>query len=99
VHNGKTAELAEICCPIIAQGKVLGVIGLVAFNKTQRLLLLERKDQLVDFVHRMAELLASKAVESETLPSSERLSSPLITAFWPLIIGARSSIAIKLEQI
>ena len=53
VHNGTTAELAEICCPIIAQGKVIGVIGLVAFSETQRHLLLERKDQLVDFVHRM----------------------------------------------
>ena len=53
VHNGTTAELAEICCPIVAQGKVLGVIGLVAFSETQRHLLLERKDQLVDFVHRM----------------------------------------------
>ena len=79
VHNGKTAELAEICCPIIAQGKVLGVIGLVAFSKTQRLLLLERKDQLVDFVHRMAELLASKAVESETLQNITVVSNQLRT--------------------
>jgi transcriptional regulator with PAS, ATPase and Fis domain len=79
VHIGTTAELAEICCPIIAQGKVLGVIGLVAFSETQRHLLLERKDQLVDFVHRMAELLASKAVESETLQNITVVSNQLRT--------------------
>jgi len=79
VHIGTTAELAEICCPIIAQGKVIGVIGLVAFSETQRHLLLERKDQLVDFVHRMAELLASKAVESETLQNITVVSNQLRT--------------------
>jgi transcriptional regulator with PAS, ATPase and Fis domain len=79
VHHGTTAELAEICCPIIAQGQVLGVIGLVAFSDTQLDLLLERKNQLVDFVHRMAELLASKAVETETLQNITVVSNQLRT--------------------
>jgi len=79
VHIGTTAELAEICCPIIAQGEVLGVIGLVAFNETQRDLLLKRKKQFVDFVHRMAELLASKAVEAETLQNITVVSNQLRT--------------------
>jgi len=79
VHIGTTAELAEICCPIIAQGDVLGVIGLVAFNETQRDLLLKRKKQLMDFVHRMAELLASKAVETETLQHITVVSNQLRT--------------------
>ncbi|MEE8541866.1 MAG: GAF domain-containing protein, partial [Desulfobacterales bacterium] len=67
VRNGTTNELAEICYPIIAHGQVLGVIGLVAFTEAQRHLLLKRKNQLLDFVHRMADLLASKAIETETL--------------------------------
>ena len=79
VHYGTTAELAEICCPIIAQGEVLGVIGLVAFSETQREFLLKRKNQLVDFVHRMAELLASKAVETETLRNITIVSNQLRT--------------------
>jgi len=79
VRNGSTAELAEICCPIIAQNETLGVIGLVAFNETQRNLLLKRKDQLIDFVHRMAELLASKAVETETLQNITVVSNQLRT--------------------
>ena len=79
VHNGTTNELAEICYPIISQGKVLGVIGLVAFTEAQRRLLLKRKDQLLDFVHRMADLLASKAIETETLQHITLVSKQLRT--------------------
>jgi transcriptional regulator with PAS, ATPase and Fis domain len=79
VHIGATAELAEICCPIVARSKVIGVIGLVAFSEFQRNLLLERKDQFLDFVHRMAELLGSKAVEAETLQNITVVSNQLRT--------------------
>ncbi len=79
VHNGTTKELAEVCYPIIAQGKVLGVIGLVAFSEDQRRFLLNRKDQLLDFAHRMAELLASKAIETETLQNMIVVSNQLRT--------------------
>jgi transcriptional regulator with PAS, ATPase and Fis domain len=79
VHNGTTKELAEVCYPIIAQGKVIGVIGLVAFSETQRRFLLDRKEQLLDFVHRMAELLASKAIENETLQNIIIVSNQLKT--------------------
>jgi transcriptional regulator with PAS, ATPase and Fis domain len=79
VHNGTTPELAEICCPITAQNKVIGVIGLVAFSEIQRDILLKRKNQLLDFVQRMAELLASKAVETETLQNITLISNQLRT--------------------
>ena len=79
VRLGTTVELAEICCPIIAQGQVLGVIGLVALTDTQLDFLLKRKKQFVDFVHRMAELLASKAVEAETLQKITVVSNQLRT--------------------
>lgn len=59
-------ELAEICCPIMLHGKALGAIGLVAFDVSQRLFLLERQNELVEFIGRMAELLASKAAEKES---------------------------------
>ncbi len=51
----------------------------MAFSETQRNLLLKRKKQLVDFVHRMAELLASKAVETETLRKITVVSNQLRT--------------------
>lgn len=79
VRLGTTVELAEICCPIIAQGEVLGVIGLVALTDAQQDFLLMRKKQFVDFVHRMAELLASKAVEAETLQKITVVSNQLRT--------------------
>ncbi len=79
VRNGTTDELAEICYPIIAHGQVLGVIGLVAFTEAQRHLLLKRKNQLLDFVHRMADLLASKAIEAETLQKMIIVSNQLRT--------------------
>ncbi|MDM8554989.1 sigma 54-interacting transcriptional regulator [Desulfococcaceae bacterium HSG7] len=79
VHNGTTKELAEVCYPIIAQGEVLGVIGLVAFSEDQRRFLLNRKDQLLDFAHRMAELLASKAIETEILQNMIIVSNQLRT--------------------
>ena len=79
VHHGTTKELAEVCYPIIAQGKILGVIGLVAFSKDQRRFLLNRKDHLLDFAHRMAELLASKAIETETLQNMIVVSNQLRT--------------------
>ena len=79
VRNGTTNELAEICYPIIAHGQVLGVIGLVAFTEVQRHLLLKRKNQLLDFVHRMADLLASKAIETETLQNMTVVSNQLRT--------------------
>ncbi len=79
VHKGTTKELAEVCYPIITRGKVLGVIGLVAFTEEQRSFLLNRKRQLLDFVHRMAELLASKAIENETLQNIIVVSNQLRT--------------------
>ena len=79
VGSGTTKELAEVCYPIISQGKVLGVIGLVAFTEKQRRLLLNRKKQLLDFVQRMAELLASKAVEADTLQNMIVVSNQLRT--------------------
>ncbi len=61
------AELAEVCCPINARGSTVGIIALVAFSEAQRQTLLEQQRDLLDFITRMAELLASKISEQETL--------------------------------
>ena len=63
---GPIPELAEICCPITLSGKALGAIGLVAFNQQQQQFLIERQQELVEFIGRMAELLASKAAETQS---------------------------------
>ena len=67
ILNGSVLELAEICCPINLRGVSLGAIGLVAFDEAQRRFLLERKDEMLEFLGRMAELLASKVAEAATL--------------------------------
>ena len=79
VHSGTTCELAEICCPIIGHGKTLGVIGLVALTEDQRQYLLSRKRQFLVFVIRMAQLLASNAIEAEILQNITVVSNQLRT--------------------
>lgn len=72
-------ELAEICCPITLRGEVLGAIGLVAFDESQRLFLLERQHELLEFISRMAELLASKMAETELMQKQIITSNQLRT--------------------
>lgn len=67
VLQGQTDELAELCSPIHYQGKVIGVIGLVAFDDTQRRLLINNKLSYLTFLQRMSELLAGKIAEQEAL--------------------------------
>lgn len=60
---GTEGELAEVCCPIELDGKVIGIIGLVAFDEEQRSLLIEKKQSLLDFCSKMAYLLSTKTKE------------------------------------
>ncbi|SHJ66304.1 GAF domain-containing protein [Tepidibacter formicigenes] len=53
-------EIADICCPIIMNDKILGVIGLVAFNEDQRDIMLSKKDELMTFISSIAELMSLK---------------------------------------
>jgi len=61
---GGCVETAELSAPIIVEGKILGVIGLVCFDAEQRERLLSRIDSHREFIDRMASLLGTKAVES-----------------------------------
>lgn len=60
---GDEGELAEICCPIELDGKVIGIIGLVAFTEEQREDLLSKKECYLNFCNKMAYLIAIKAKE------------------------------------
>lgn len=59
-YNQQEGELAEICCPIKMEGQVLGIIGLVAFNQVQHSHIVNKSQNLLLFLNRMAELIASK---------------------------------------
>ncbi|MCI9597114.1 MAG: sigma 54-interacting transcriptional regulator [Firmicutes bacterium] len=71
--GGRTyfGELAEICTPIKTRGHIIGIIGLIAFTEEQRSILLDKKRSMVTFVEKMADLLATKAIQQEILEDVE----------------------------
>jgi len=73
----KCDEHAEVCCPIRLDGETVGVIGLIAFKETQRMALIENKENLLSFLDRMADLIASKLKEHESHESLELLAKEL----------------------
>ncbi len=79
VQDGPIDELAEICCPIIGHGKTLGAIGMVAVTEEQRKYLLSRKRRFLEFIHRMGQLLASNAIESDAHQSNIVVTNQLRT--------------------
>lgn len=81
IHYKNCKELGEICSPILLDGKVLGVIGLIAFTEEQRDRLFYDVEAKIDFMCEMAELIATKIRESELLEEQlliERKLSTLI---------------------
>lgn len=77
-------ELAEICTPIVLKGETIGIIGLVAFTEEQKKILFNKKGSMTVFVEKMADLLAAKADQQETLEnvevSRDEMSTVLETA-------------------
>ena len=69
VYAAMENELAEVCCPVKYGERLIGLMGLVAFQEKQREALLGNKDSFMVFLKRMAYLLASKV--SETAISNE----------------------------
>ncbi|MDU2147332.1 MAG: sigma 54-interacting transcriptional regulator [Paeniclostridium sordellii] len=58
--NNICKEFAEVCCPIVYDNKSYGVIGLIAFTQEQADVIKFRKVDLMNFLHRMADLISSK---------------------------------------
>lgn len=72
-------ELAEICTPIKAQEKIIGIIGLVALNEDQRAILLDKRRSMVTFVEKMADLLSAKAMQKKAFNHVELSMSEMST--------------------
>ena len=64
-YDAKEGEMAEICCPIKQGDRILGLIGLVAFNEEQREKIVTNSETLTMFLERMADLIAGKLSETE----------------------------------
>lgn len=56
-------EYAEVCCPIILDDEIVGIIGLVAFDKEQERAIIDNRNYLIDFLESMGTLIATKLLE------------------------------------
>lgn len=79
IHAGNCNETGEICCPIQVDGKGIGVIGLLAFDTIQRQRLFENVDATINFLKKMAELIAAKVKENEIYLEQQRTLKTLTT--------------------
>lgn len=59
-NKEKCKELANIGEPIYLKGEIVGIIGIIAFNKNQKQCLLQKKESLKEFLKYMSLLLESK---------------------------------------
>jgi len=53
-------EFSEVCCPIVCDGKSYGVIGLIAFDEKQAQRINKNRENLINFLGKMADLISSK---------------------------------------
>ena len=65
--KGSCAELAAIGYPIISNGDLLGVIGLVAFNMEQKKKIHRDYDSLIIFLSKLGDLLAGNLKYTNTI--------------------------------
>ena len=72
-------EWAQVCCPIEVEGNIVGIMGLIAFSKSQKDIILENKENLLEFLSKMAELIASKIKENRKTQEISLLANELTT--------------------
>lgn len=83
----KCNEHAEVCCPILLGGKTIGVIGLIAFEASQRQALIGNQDNLMSFLTRMADLIATKLKEFESHEALDLMAKELEVVFESIDTG------------
>jgi len=70
-------EVAEVCSPIRHEGAIIGVIGLIAFEESQKERLLRNKKNLLVFLERMGDLISAKLSDVEKNEKIEILAKEL----------------------
>lgn len=58
-------ELAKICVPIMNNDKIIGVLGVVAFNDEQKNRIEKNRDIYLNYLQKMASLLGSRYAQCE----------------------------------
>jgi len=74
-------EFAEVCCPIKINNKTLGVIGLIAFDEDQKKKLLMNKENILSFLNRMSDLIATKMIETRKTDQIVRMAEEMTALF------------------
>jgi len=69
--RGHCFYTAGIFCPIIVDGRSIGLISLISFDQVQRETLLSKEGSFLDFTARMADLLGSKVSEHRVITDLE----------------------------
>ena len=63
LQRNNCGEQAELCTPIILQGEIIGVIGLICFDERQKERLMADLDTYQEFVVQIADFISAKAYE------------------------------------
>ncbi|MDR1135627.1 MAG: sigma 54-interacting transcriptional regulator [Clostridiales Family XIII bacterium] len=79
IASDVSRELAELCTPIVSDGDVIGIIGLVAMKEEQKDVLIRNQKSMTTFLEKMADLLAAKAVQKALLGYNEAAVNELST--------------------
>lgn len=77
--NKNCHEFAEVVSPIIYNNKIYGIIGLIAFNETQKKLLLKNEKSILEFLNKMSNLLVNQIINKEKNNKIKLLISQLNT--------------------
>lgn len=56
-------EKFEICCPILLDRNVIGVISLAVFDESKRVVIIEKLKSYTEFLEQISSLIAAKAAE------------------------------------
>ncbi|MDV3427927.1 MAG: sigma 54-interacting transcriptional regulator [Bacillota bacterium] len=76
-ERDKCKESAEVASPIFYSNKVVGVIGLVAFQETQKIEILKNEKELLQFLNKMGELIVLKLIDHEKSEKIKLLAAEL----------------------
>lgn len=90
-NKHKCIEYAQVCCPIIVNNETIGIIGLIAFNEAQKNIISCNKVNLLEFLNRMADLIASKVREHEKAEEISLMAKELETVVDSIDIGLIST--------
>jgi transcriptional regulator with PAS, ATPase and Fis domain len=78
-NRGNCNELAELCIPIHFNGKIIGVLGMCAFNEKARDNIINNKDSYIKFENQLSNIISTILSEKRFGELLEYRSTELVT--------------------